>query len=93
MYPLILTLASNDLLNKKSDIKNAKNALTEKHEKHNKIKNNFEELKKKMKLADSETLTAEAKSQKIQEFLSQEETKSKELDKQLKLLREAGDKV
>ena len=46
-----------------------------------------------MKLADSETLTAEAKSQKIQEFLSQEEAKSKELDKQLKLLREAGEKV
>ncbi|KAI8810779.1 hypothetical protein BJ742DRAFT_174806 [Cladochytrium replicatum] len=83
-----LNKTSADLLDKRNSILNLKADLAEKQSRLEKEKQRKADMKQKLMDVASDTMTLEAKSQQLQEILKEEEFRNKELDRELKLMRE-----
>eukprot|EP00842_Homolaphlyctis_polyrhiza_P005206 jgi/Hompol1/5687/HPOL_004624-RA len=84
-----LNKSATELVNKKSELTNLKGDLQDRQTKLSKDRKLHEELKQKLYSLDDETMTMEAKSEELQEMLRKEEAKDKDLDRQIKALRES----
>ncbi|KAJ3295187.1 Coiled-coil domain-containing protein 39 [Borealophlyctis nickersoniae] len=84
-----LNKTATDLVNKRSEIVNLKGDLQEKQAQLEKERANRANMKEKLGFVMDETMSMEAKAQELQEILKQEELRNKELDRELKILREA----
>ncbi|KAJ3260491.1 Coiled-coil domain-containing protein 39 [Boothiomyces macroporosus] len=80
--------AATDLVNKRSELNNLKANLKERQEKLEKSEKNYTEMLKRMADLDDETISLEARAEQLQDILNREKAKDKELDKQIKQLRE-----
>ncbi|KAI9094650.1 hypothetical protein DFS34DRAFT_628586 [Phlyctochytrium arcticum] len=83
-----LNKSATDLVNKRGEIVNLKADLQDRHGKLDREEQNREDMKIRLAHAMDKTVSMEAKAQELQEILKQEEGKSKELDRELKILRE-----
>ncbi|KAJ3117225.1 Coiled-coil domain-containing protein 39 [Phlyctochytrium bullatum] len=81
-------LTSQELQNKRNEIQNLKTDLKEKQQRLEKEKSKKEALKDKLAKVTGETMTLEAKAHELQEILKAEEYRSKEMDRDLKIIRE-----
>nr|KAJ3420255.1 Coiled-coil domain-containing protein 39 [Polyrhizophydium stewartii] len=83
---------ATELVNKKGELTNLKGELQDRQNKLSDDRKAYESLKEKLYRLDDETMTMEAKAEEIpyqlQEMLRREELKDKELDRQIKMLRE-----
>ncbi|KAJ3323692.1 Coiled-coil domain-containing protein 39 [Boothiomyces sp. JEL0866] len=84
-----LNKSATDLVNRRSELNNLKANLKERQEKLDKGERNYEEMLKRMANLDDETVSLEARAEQLQDILNREKAKDKELDKQIKQLREA----
>jgi UDP-glucose:O-linked fucose beta-1,3-glucosyltransferase len=83
-----LNKSATDLVNKKSELNNLKVNLKERQEKLERSKQQYAELKKKMGSLEDDSVSLETRAQQLEEMLEAEKKKDKELDKQIKILRE-----
>ncbi|TPX65201.1 hypothetical protein SpCBS45565_g05309 [Spizellomyces sp. 'palustris'] len=84
-----LNKTATDLVNRRGEIVNLKGDLQERRGKLENEKQNREDMKAKLVMVTDKTMSLEAKAQELQEILKQEELRSKELDRELKVLRES----
>ncbi|KAL2918440.1 hypothetical protein HK105_201841 [Polyrhizophydium stewartii] len=83
-----LNKSATELVNKKGELTNLKGELQDRQNKLSDDRKAYESLKEKLYRLDDETMTMEAKAEELQEMLRREELKDKELDRQIKMLRE-----
>ncbi|KAJ3398649.1 hypothetical protein CcCBS67573_g04288 [Chytriomyces confervae] len=83
-----LTKTSTDLSNRKNEVLNLKQDLKEKQETLERETMNKTTAKDKLSRVTSTTLSLEAKAAELQEILRNEESRNKELDREIKILRE-----
>ncbi|KAJ3023472.1 Coiled-coil domain-containing protein 39 [Thoreauomyces humboldtii] len=84
-----LNKTATDLVNKRGEVVNLKDDLNDKHDKLEREKQNAEDMKVKLAHVTDKTMTMEQSAQELQEILKQEENRSRELDRELKVLRES----
>ncbi|KAJ3274245.1 Coiled-coil domain-containing protein 39 [Terramyces sp. JEL0728] len=80
--------AATDLVNRRSELNNLKANLKERQEKLDKGEKNYADMLKRMANLDDETVSLGTRAEQLQEILNREKAKDKELDKQIKVLRE-----
>ncbi|KAJ3209310.1 Coiled-coil domain-containing protein 39 [Dinochytrium kinnereticum] len=83
-----LNKTSGDLQNKKNEINNLKSDLRDKQTRLEKEKEKRVNLRDKLAKVTGETMSLEAKAHELQEILKAEEFRSKEMDRELKIIRE-----
>ncbi|KAI8622501.1 hypothetical protein BC830DRAFT_435720 [Chytriomyces sp. MP71] len=83
-----LTKTSTDLSNRKNEVQNLKHDLREKQESLQNEITNKDSVRDKLTRVTSSTLSMEAKAAELQEILHNEEARNKELDREIKILRE-----
>ncbi|KAJ3177443.1 Coiled-coil domain-containing protein 39 [Geranomyces variabilis] len=83
-----LNKTATDLVNKRGEVVNLKDDLHDKTEKLAREKQHTEDMKTRLAMITNKTMTMEQKAQELAEILKQEEMRSKELDRELKVLRE-----
>ncbi|KAL3896675.1 MAG: hypothetical protein SGCHY_003920 [Lobulomycetales sp.] len=83
-----LSKTATELVNKRAEIVNLKSGRQEKQKRLEREKANRLEVKSQLAKVTDATISMEAKAQALQNMLRMEEVKSKELDRDLKLLRE-----
>ncbi|KAJ3100782.1 Coiled-coil domain-containing protein 39 [Phlyctochytrium planicorne] len=79
---------SNDLQNKRVEIQNLKKDLRDRQNRLEREKEKRQALADKLARVTGETMTLEAKAHELQEILKGEEFRSKEMDRDLKIIRE-----
>lgn len=82
-----LSKTATDLINKRAEIVNLKNELLERQNRFEIQKQLRVDAKNKLAMVTSDTMSLEQKAQQLQEMIKQEESKNKELDRELKILR------
>jgi UDP-glucose:O-linked fucose beta-1,3-glucosyltransferase len=83
-----LNKSATDLVNKRSELNNLKTNLKDRQEKLDQSMQQYAELKKKMASLGDDTVSLEVRAQQLEEMLENEKKKDKDLDKQIKTLRE-----
>jgi UDP-glucose:O-linked fucose beta-1,3-glucosyltransferase len=83
-----LNKSATDLVNKKSELNNLKVNLRDRQEKLERSKQQYAELKKRMISLEDDSVSLETRALQLEEMLESEKKKDKELDKQIKMLRD-----
>ncbi|KAJ3193569.1 Coiled-coil domain-containing protein 39 [Irineochytrium annulatum] len=83
-----LSKSSTDLVNKKNELANLKKDLQDKQGKLEKEKGRKASMRDKLARVTGDTMSLEAKANELQEILKAEEARSKDLDRELKIVRE-----